>query len=83
MPFGVWIGYNMVQSKARMMDVILAGAIGGLWCGFLNQTEVGLMLTPIGTYNPWDLLPYSFALIVIVLVGAVMGGGFALMGPKR
>ncbi len=78
LPLGAMAGYKMIQFKGGVFQAMVAGLVTGVFCAILALTEVGIILSPIGTYNPMDALPGAFALFILNVFGAIIGGGFAL-----
>ncbi len=82
LPLGAMAAYKMIEFKGNTFHAMVAGLITGLWCAVLAVTEVGIILSPIGTYNPMDSLPSAFALFILNVIGAIVGAGFALTRGK-
>ncbi len=79
LPLGVIVGYKMIQFKGNMFHAMVVGAISGIWCVFLAVTEVGMVLTPFGTYNMLDGLAAAFPSFTASMIGAIVGAGYSLM----
>lgn len=78
LPLGAMAGYKMIQLKGNLFNAMVVGIVTGLWCVFLSMTEVGLVLSPFGTYSLWDMYVTSFPLFTADMIGAIIGAGIAL-----
>ena len=72
--FGVWVGYKAVQFGGNYTSVIVAGLIFAILPLFLQIVGFGLLL---GRGMTAGLLGGVFG-FDIALMGALIGGGFAL-----
>ena len=81
---GAWVGYKMIELKGNWFNAMVAGLISGAWCGLIAVTEGGIDLTPPSAYGLafggtlMSLLPLEFAWLILNVIGAVIGTGFAL-----
>jgi len=78
LPLGAIAGYKMIQLKGNLFHVLVVGIITGLWCVFLGVTEVGMVLSPFGTYNFFDQWVYTYPFFTADMIGAIIGAGFAV-----
>ncbi len=72
--FGAWAGYKIVEFKGKFPDVIAAGVIVGVVCGVLGV----ILLLAHGMTGMGDLTAEFTFDAAMNLVGAIVGGGYAL-----
>ncbi len=72
--FGAWAGYKIVEFKGKFPDVIAAGVIVGVVCGVLGV----VLLLAHGMTGMGDLTAEFTFDAAMILVGAIVGGGYAL-----
>ncbi len=72
MPFGAWAGYKTVELGGKFYDAVAAGVVTGVVCGVLTL----VLLAVLGGLA--DAVPEFTFNIGMNIVGAVVGGGYAL-----
>ncbi|MFQ5967728.1 MAG: hypothetical protein ACE5MI_08970 [Acidimicrobiia bacterium] len=72
--FGVWTGYKVVELGGNYSSAIIGGAVVGVVCGLLIYLGLG-GIRGLGLSDMWPMAVFGFAFNI---VGALIGGGFAL-----
>ncbi len=72
--FGAWTGYKIVEFKGNFVDVIVVGVVVGVVCGVLTV----VLLLAHGMMGMGVLLSEFVFNVGMNLVGAIVGGGYAL-----
>ncbi len=72
--FGAWAGYKTVEFKGNFVAVIVSGIVVGVVCGVLTI----VLLLAHGMTGSGVLLAEFVFNLGMNLVGAIVGGGYAL-----
>ncbi len=72
--FGAWAGYKIVEFKGNFVDLIFVGVVVGVVCGVLTI----VLLLAHGMMGMGVLLSEFVFNLGMNLVGAIVGGGYAL-----